>query len=73
MPGKDPVKVRAGQLGAERRWGPPGTRTVRIGDLTVEQRRLVLALIDAAKKAPAVTTASAQEVRRGSSTSTPTL
>ena len=47
---KDPTKVRAGHLGAERRWGPPGTRTVKIGDLTPEQRRLVLALVEAARE-----------------------
>ncbi len=58
---KDPTKVRAGRIGAEARWGPLGTRTVKIGDLTVEQRRLVLALVDAAKKAPSATTESAQE------------
>jgi len=75
---KDPAKVRAGELGATSRWGPPGTRTVKIGDLTVEQRQLVLALVAAAKsiapneKAPAVTnSASAQEVSSASST-TPT-
>lgn len=51
---KDPVKVRAGQLGAQKRWGPTGTRVVRISDLTPEQRRLVLALIDAAKAGTAV-------------------
>ncbi len=68
---KDPTKVRAGRIGAEARWGPPGTRTVKIGDLTVEQRRLVLALVDAAKKAPAATTANAsKEVSSDSSNTT---
>ncbi len=46
---KNPIKVRAGRIGAEARWGPPGTRVVKIGDLTIEQRRLVLALVDAAR------------------------
>jgi hypothetical protein len=44
---KDPAKVRVGHLGARKRWGEP--RTVRIDDLTPDQRRLVLALIDAAR------------------------
>lgn len=38
-----------GKRGAERRWGPPGTRVVRIGDLSAAQRRLVIALVEAAK------------------------
>lgn len=54
MPGavdvsKDPVLVEAGKRGAEQRWGPP--RRVHIGDLTPDQRRLVLALIDAQRLA----------------------
>jgi hypothetical protein len=44
---KDPAKVRAGRAGAERRWGPPGV--VRLDELTPPQRRLVLALVEAAK------------------------
>lgn len=44
---KDPVRVRAGQIGARARWGPP--RVVRLDALTHEQARLVLALIDATK------------------------
>jgi len=44
---KDPVKVRAGQLGARTRWGLP--RVVRLDELTAEQRRLVLALVEAAR------------------------
>jgi hypothetical protein len=58
-----------GRLGAARRWADhPGP--VRIDDLTPEQRRLVLALIDAAraegtKKAdPDGHSGSAQEVQR---------
>lgn len=46
--GKHPAKVAAGQAGARKRWGAP--RVVRIDDLTPEQRRLVLALIDAARQ-----------------------
>lgn len=72
---KDPVKARAGLIGARRRWGEP--RILRLDALTTSQRTLVLALIAAAKsiapneKAPAATTASAQEVSSASST-TPT-
>ena len=48
IPEKDPAKVRAGQIGARIRWG--GTpRVVRLDSLTAPQRRLVLALIDAAR------------------------
>ncbi len=48
---KNPVKVHAGEVGARRRWGPQ--RIVRLDDLTPEQRRLVLALVHAARTAPA--------------------
>jgi hypothetical protein len=51
-----PRRVAAGRLNAAKRWGPPGTpRVVKIGDLSIEARQLVLALVDAAraKKAPA--------------------
>jgi hypothetical protein len=54
MPGataKNPDKVRAGRIGAEVRWHAP--RTVDIADLTGEQRRLVLALVAAARAAKA--------------------
>jgi hypothetical protein len=44
---KNPAKVAAGRAGAASRWGPP--RVVRIDQLTPEQRRLVVALIEAAK------------------------
>lgn len=43
-----PRRVEAGRRSAQRRWGPP--RILRIGDLTPEQRRLVLALVDAARE-----------------------
>ena len=35
------------------RWGDPGASVVRLHDLTAEQRRLVLALVEAAKNAEA--------------------
>jgi hypothetical protein len=44
---KDPTKVRAGKIGARARWGEP--RVARLDDLTLPQRRLVLALIEAAR------------------------
>jgi hypothetical protein len=55
MPGavslsKDAAKVRAGQIGSARRWGDPANRrVVRLDDLSVPQRAVVLALVDAAK------------------------
>lgn len=47
-PKKD-VFVESGRRGAEKRWGPP--RVVRLHDLTPEQRRLVLALVEAQREA----------------------
>lgn len=47
----DPVKVKAGRIGALKRWGEP--KTVKLHDLTPDQRRLVLALVDAARNAQA--------------------
>ena len=44
-PAKNPLKVRAGQLSAARRWGTPAT--VRIDDLHPAVRRAVLALVRA--------------------------
>ena len=41
------TKAEAGRLGARRRWGEP--RIVRLDDLTAPQRRLVLALVEAAR------------------------
>jgi hypothetical protein len=49
--GKDPAKQRAGLAGARRRWGD-AARVVRLADLSPEQRRLVLALVDAARREP---------------------
>jgi hypothetical protein len=66
---KNPVFVEAGRRGAVKRWGIE-PRVVRLDDLTAAQRRLVLALVDAAraegaKKAdPDVDSGSAQEVQR---------
>jgi hypothetical protein len=65
---KDPTKVRAGTIGARTRWGPE-PRVVRLDTLTPPQRRLVLALVDAARKeaSPTVSETSdgeAQEARR---------
>jgi len=62
---KDPQRVAAGRRGMEVRWGNPANRkTVRLDSLTPDQRRLVLALVDAAKEAaPAATAETAQEVR----------
>jgi hypothetical protein len=47
---KNPIRVRAGQMGAAKRWSNPANRrVVRLHDLTPEQRRLVLALVEAAR------------------------
>lgn len=46
---KNPVFVEAGRRGARRRWGAE-PRIVRLDSLTPPQRRLVLALVDAARK-----------------------
>jgi hypothetical protein len=45
---KDPRLVSAGKRGAERRWGPP--RRPYIGDLSNQQRRLILAAIEAERE-----------------------
>ena len=65
---KDPVFVESGRRGAEKRWSDPSTRVaVRIDDLTPEQRSLVLALVDAAKKAaPNANGTASKESRRAS-------
>jgi hypothetical protein len=46
---KDPKKVEAGKASARVRWGEGPPRIVRLDDLTQAQRRLVLALVTAAK------------------------
>jgi hypothetical protein len=45
------MKVRAGTIGAHTRWGDT-PRVVRLDDLTPPQRRLVLALVEAARAEP---------------------
>jgi len=44
---KDPVKVRAGRIGATKRWGD--REVVRLDELSGPQRRLVEALVRAAR------------------------
>jgi hypothetical protein len=52
---KDPIYVESGRRGAMKRWSDPAVRrSVRIDMLTPPQRRLVLALIDAARSEPKV-------------------
>jgi len=46
---KNPRKVAAGQAAARVRWAGHAPGVVRIADLTSEQRRLIVALIDAAR------------------------
>lgn len=51
---REPKHVRdlqrqGGREGARRRWGSHVPQTVRMGDLSSEQRRLVVALIEAAR------------------------
>ena len=42
-----------GRLGNIKRWGSDQPRSVRLDDLSTEQRRLVVALVEAAKAAKA--------------------
>ena len=63
---KNPVKVRAGTIGARTRWGPE-PRVIRLDELSAPQRRLVVALVAAAKQEASpviVTSGEAQEARR---------
>lgn len=46
---KDPRKVAAGKAGMRARWGTE-PRVVRLDTLTESQRRLVLALVNAARQ-----------------------
>jgi len=47
----DPVKARAGRLGAAARWRDPANRRmVRLDALSPAERALVVALVDAAEK-----------------------
>jgi hypothetical protein len=62
---KDPIKVRAGAIGAERRWGP--RRVVRLDQLDTDTARLIRALLAQKEAAPVVSetsTGTAMEVRR---------
>lgn len=47
---KNPVKVRAGQLGARRRWGEV-PRHLDLRDVPTEERRLVVALANLIRSA----------------------
>ena len=47
---KDPVKAKAGRIGARKKWAGHVPRLVSLDALTPSQRRLVLALVDAAKE-----------------------
>ena len=48
MTDKNPVKVRAGQVGARKRWGDY-PRILRLDELPLEKRRIILALVDLGK------------------------
>ena len=68
---KDPARVEIGKRAMAKRWSDPAARKiVRIDSLTIEQRAVVLALVAAAKKAPAPVKADAQEVSSASSNTT---
>ena len=66
MSGSTPVlsPVERGRMGGRKRWGEP--RVVRLDDLTAAQRRLVIALVEAARKetGPADNGPVSAEVRR---------
>jgi hypothetical protein len=60
---KDPIKVRAGIIGAHKRWGP--TRIVRLDQLDSDTARLIRALLAQTKAVPVVETpGTATEARR---------
>jgi hypothetical protein len=65
---RDPKKVRAGALGAAKRWGDPSNRKiVRLDQLDADTARLIRALLAQTKAAPVVTetsTETATEARR---------
>ncbi len=50
---KNPTKVKAGKAGMAARWAGHIPLAVRLDDLDLAQRRLVVALINAAKEAAA--------------------
>jgi hypothetical protein len=68
---KHPGRVAAGKATALKRWGPL-PRTVRLDSLLPEERRLVVALVEAMKTAPAIEAPDAvrPEVRRERATPT---
>lgn len=59
MPVSSPLTpAERGLRGAEKRWSDPANRkVVRLDSLTIEQRAVVLALVDAARSAKAATDA----------------
>jgi hypothetical protein len=69
---KNPVKVRAGQIGADKRWAGHAPVVARMGDLTIPQRRLIQAMIDALPRQEAardpVQTRSASDTESGPQT-----
>ena len=70
---KSNVFVAAGRRGAEKRWSDPANRkVVRLDALTLQERAVVLALVEAAKKAPDPLQSDAQEEDRVAARSTPT-
>lgn len=48
----NPVFVASGLRGARKRWAGHEPKTVTLASLTPEQRRLIVALIEAARTAP---------------------
>jgi hypothetical protein len=52
---KDPVLSAAGRLGARRRWGD-APRVVRLSDLSPDQARLTLSLVELFRAKKAATT-----------------
>lgn len=47
---KSPERVKSGRAGAQARWAGHTARVVRLDALTPEQRRLVMALVEAARQ-----------------------
>ena len=61
---KNPVKVRAGQIGSRVRWGPP--RHASLTSISPAMRDIILALIAAAKETPASEISSPETGKTGS-------
>ncbi len=72
MTAKNPTKARAGRLGARSRWGPE-PRIVRLDALTDSQRRLVLALVAAAREEAAPDLSTDAATSGGTRDATPTV